>query len=160
MKLVIIYIMSCITLLVMCFSCGNAKSKGENPILKVEQLDLIAPEIESYVSLTCEKGDITLVLDDDSTFYMDIKYWDNKLKKHTGSANIIGRWLKTGPNLTLTVKNNIILYELTNTQMEINDNKIHCKTYSFKSSEKEFFGTGYDLLDQKQADAFLASSIK
>jgi hypothetical protein len=137
-------------------SCGqtNSKNKVDN---KVEQ----TIKTEQYVSMDCQTGDITLTLNPDKTFDLTILFWDRKTNQHTGHESVKGNWVKSGKVLTLTTNDkNIIIYELTTTNMKIGDHEINSKTYRFKSNEKDFFATKFDLLEREQTDDFLMKATK
>ena len=95
--------------------------------------------------------------------YIDITilFWDDKTNKHTGQETIKGSWTKAENVLTLiTTDNNKIVYELTTTNMKIADHEVNNKTYSFKTNDKDFFATKYDLLEKEQTDQFIINATK
>jgi len=142
--------------------CSHQEPKSDIK-MTMEQVDLVAPKIEweEYVSLTCEKGDITLSLDGGDFFKMIILWWDSKTGKHTGKDSISGKWRKHGKDLELKASDgNVIKYSMTTTKMNIKDKEVVCPTYGFRSNSKEFFGTSYDLLERKQADSFFMATMK
>ena len=128
------------------FGCGQ-KNNGQIPLH------------EKYVSMMCQTGDITLTLNSDKTFDLTILFWDDKTKQHTGKESLNGTWVKEDKSLTLTSSDNKIKYEITTTNMKIGTMEVNTKTYRFKSNDKDFFGTGYDLLEQEETDAFLKKQI-
>ena len=137
------------------FGCGQTSSKNNND--KPEQ----TTKTEQYVSMDCQAGDITLTLNPDQTFDLTILFWDNNIHQHTGQESVKGNWVKADKNLTLTTTDkNKIIYELTTTNMKIGDHEINSTTYGFKSNDKDFFATGFGLLEKEQTDEFLINASK
>lgn len=119
------------------------------------------PLLEQYVSLDCQNGDITLTLNKDETFDLNIQLWDNESQEHIGEESIKGHWSKSGQELTLTSsENQVIVYTLTTHKLEVKDQELNAVTYKFKSNSKNFFGTNFDLLDKNQLDTFFKKAIK
>ena len=140
------------TALVSLFSCGQ-NNNGQTETMQTNK-------IEKYVSLSCETGDITLIINSDSTFNMTILFWDNVLNKHTGQESINGHWFKKDDLLNLvTSDNNKINYKKTNTKLEIGGKKVDISTYAFISNDKIFFGSGHDMLGQMETDKFLKQTV-
>ena len=138
------------------FSCGQTGSKN-NIDSKADQTN----KTEQYVSMDCQTGDITLTLNPDKDFDLTILFWDSKTNQHTGKESVKGSWTKSDKVLTLTTSNkNKIVYELTKTNMKIGDHKINSATYGFKSNDKDFFATHFDLLEKGQTDEFLINTTK
>jgi hypothetical protein len=118
-------------------------------------------DTEQYASLDCQTGDITLTLNPDKTFDLTILFWDNNTHQHTGKESVNGRWSKDDKILTLLIsENNKIIYELTTTNMKIGNLEINSVTYGFRSNDKNFFATGFDLLEKGQTDDFFINSSK
>ena len=138
------------------FGCGKTNSKN-NTSNKVDQ----TIKTEQYVSMDCQTGDITLTLNSDQTFDLTILFWDGKTNQHTGQESVKGNWVKADKVLTLTTNDkNKIIYALTTTNMKIGDHEINSTTYGFKSNDKDFFATHFDLLEKGQTDEFLINSTK
>jgi hypothetical protein len=132
--------------------CGQANKKDNNAQTN---------NTEQYVSMDCQTGDITLTLNSDKTFDLTILFWDDRTHQHAGQENVKGNWSKADKILTLTTDdNNKIVYELTTTNMKIGDLEINSTTYGFKSNDKDFFATSFDLLEKKQTDEFLINATK
>jgi len=137
------------------FGCGQPTTKDNND--KTAQTN----KTEQYVSMECRAGDITLTLHTDQTFDLTILFWDEKTQQHKGQKSINGKWSKADKTLTLmTSDNNKIIYELTTTNMKIGDLEINSTTYGFKSNDKNFFATGFGLLEKNQTDDFLLNASK
>jgi hypothetical protein len=137
------------------WGCGqnkNAKKKGQGD----------KPSLtEQYVSMDCQTGDITLTLNSDKTFDLTILFWDDKTNKHTGQESLKGSWIKSNKTLTINSDNgNKVMYELTTTSMKIGDQEINNKTYAFKSNDKDFFASKFDLTEKEQVDKFLLNATK
>jgi hypothetical protein len=148
--------MSMLTAILGFFGCGETDNKN-NVENKTDQTN----KTEQYVSIDCQKGDITLTLNPDKNFDLIILFWDSKTNQHTGQESVKGVWAKANKLLTLTTTdNNKIVYELTKTNMKIGDNEINGITYGFKSNDKDFFATDFDLLEKEQTDEFLLNAIK
>ena len=130
-----------------------SKDKDENRIIQTNNK-------EQYVSMDCQKGDITLTLDTNNTFDLTILFWDNKTLKHTGQESIKGKWLKSEKLLTLSTDDNIIKYEVKTSHLKIGNKELNCPTYGFKSNSKDFFATSFDLLEKEQTDKFLNNAVK
>ena len=138
------------------FGCGQ-KNSGQAAAQENSQTS----KLEKYVSMDCQTGDITLTLNQDQTFDLTILLWDNATHQHTGQESIKGSWTKADKVLTLTTaEKNVIKYELTTTNMKIGTNELNSKTYGFKSNDKKFFATGYNLLDQEETDKILLNASK
>ena len=138
------------------FGCGQTNSKN-NADNKVAQ----ANKTEQYVSMDCQTGDITLTLNSDQTFDLTILFWDSRTNQHTGQESVKGNWVKADKILTLTTtEKNKIIYELTTTNMKIGDHEVNSTTYGFKSNDKDFFATKFDLLEKGQTDEFLINATK
>ncbi len=138
------------------FGCGqtNEKNNAENNADK-------KIKSEQYVSMDCQTGDITLTLNSDQTFDLTILFWDSKTSQHTGQENVKGNWKKADKTLTLiTSEKNNIVYELTTTNMKIGEHEINSSTYGFKSNDKDFFASRFDLLEKGQTDEFLINATK
>ena len=137
------------------FGCGQTSSKNNSD--KLSQ----TTKTEQYVSMDCQTGDITLTLNPDKTFDLTILFLDNNTHQHTGQESVKGNWVKVDKILTLTTSdNNKINYELTTTNMKIGDLEINSVTYGFKSNDKDFFATSFELLEKGQTDEFLINSSK
>jgi len=137
------------------FGCGQTSSKTNSD--KLPQ----TIKTEKYSSMDCQTGDITLTLNPEKTFDLTILFWDNNSHQHTGKESINGKWVKADKILTLaTTDNNKIIYELTTTYMKIGNLEINSLTYGFKSNDKDFFATGFDLLEKVQTDEFLINATK
>jgi len=52
-----------------------------------------------------------------------------------------------------------VLYEHTSTAMGIGTNETEVMTYGFRSSNKDFFATGFDLLERGKTDDFLKNAM-
>ena len=138
------------------FGCGQPTNKNniDNKVVETNKT-------EQYVSADCQAGDITLTLNTDQTFDMTILFWDSKTNQHTGQESVKGNWVKTDKVLTLTTNDkNKIIYELTTTNMKIGKHEINSTTYRFKSNDKDFFATHFDLLEKGQTDEFINNAIK
>jgi len=116
--------------------------------------------LEKYVSMDCKAGDITLTLNNDSSFNLTILYWDDKTQRHVGQESINGHWIKNKSILVLSNKNNKITYEQKTINMKIGKSEINTMAYGFKENIKEFFGTNYDLLEKEKTDNFLINATK
>ncbi len=138
------------------FGCGQTNSKDNTDNIVNQTI-----KTEQYVSMDCKTGDITLTLNSDQTFDLTILFWDGKTNQHTGQESVKGNWVKTDKVLTLTTNDkNKIIYELTTTNMKIGDHEINSTTYDFKSNDKNFFATHFDLMEKGQTDEFLINSTK
>ena len=138
------------------FGCGQTSSEN-NVGDKVVQTN----KKEQYVSMDCQTGDITLTLNSDQTFDLTILFWDGKTNQHTGQESVNGKWVKADNVLILTTSDkNKISYELTTTNMKIGDLEINSATYGFKSNDKDFFATNFDLLEKGQTHEFLINATK
>ena len=138
------------------FGCGQTSNKNN-----VDNKTAQTNKTEQYVSMDCQTGDITLTLNPDKKFDLTILFWDNKTNQHTGQQSVMGNWSKLDKILTLITNNqNKIVYELTKTNMKIGDHEINCITYGFKSNDKDFFATHFDLLEKGQTDEFLINATK
>ena len=138
------------------FGCGqtNEKNIAEN---NADQKN----KSEQYVSMDCQTGDITLTINSDQTFDLTILFWDSKTNQHTGQESVKGNWTKEDKTLTLiTSDKNIIVYELTTTNMKIGEHEINSSTYGFKSNDKDFFASRFDLVEKGQTDEFLINATK
>ena len=143
------------TLLLTFLGCGQATIKDNR------DKNAKTNQIEQYVSINCQAGDITLTLNPDKTFDLTILFWDDKTHQHTGQESVKGNWLIADKTLTLiTNDDNEIVYELTTTNMKIGDLEINATTYGFKSNNKNFFATGFGLLEKNQTDEFLLNATK
>lgn len=143
------------TLMLTFFGCGltSSKNNSDKPTHTTKR--------EQYASMDCQTGDITLTLNPDQTFDLTILFWENNIHQHTGQESVKGSWVKADKILTLTTSdNNKIIYELTNTNMKIGDLEINSGTYGFKSNDKDFFATGFGLLEKGQTDEFLINASK
>lgn len=147
----IIMLTSILTIL----GCGQKNSENNQTKMTVQ-----VNKTEQYVSIDCQTGDITLILNSDSTFDLTILFWDSKTNQHNGQETLKGNWSKNNKVLTLITNNNKVIYELTTTNMKINNNEINATTYGFKSNDKDFFATGYNLLEKEQTDKFLIKATK
>ncbi len=152
-----------IKLLLLCIALTTflgCNQQSNKPVNKATDVIHIT-KTERYVSMDCHKGDITLTLDTNNTFDLTILFWDSVARKHTGQESVKGHWSKGAKKLTLTTSdNNKIIYELSTTFMKIGSNEINATTYGFKSSDKDFFASGINLLDQEQTDSFLLKASK
>ena len=138
------------------FGCGQTSSQNNTDNGAEQNI-----KSEQYSSMDCQTGDITLTLNPDKTFDLTILFWDRKLNMHTGKESVKGSWTKSDKTLTLvTSDNNKIIYELTTTNMKIGSNEINSTTYAFKSNQKDFFATRFNLLEKGQTDEFLIKSVK
>lgn len=138
------------------FGCGQKNTEQANA-----QSTPQTNKVEKYVSMMCQTGDITLTLNTDKTFDLTILFWNDKTNQHTGEESLKGTWTREDKKLTLvSADKNTIIYELTTTNMKIGTLEVNTKTYGFKSNDKDFFGTGYDLLEQEETDKFLKDQIK
>jgi hypothetical protein len=137
-----------ITLTLLLTTCGLKKTDANVSATNTQP--------EKYVSLMCQTGDITLVLNPHNTFTLTMLYWNSQTKKHVGQDDVKGTWQKNNQNLILTTDdNNHIKYALTNVKMQIGNDTVTASTYAFKSNDKAFCATGFDLVNQTQADKFL-----
>lgn len=66
--------------------CGQTSSKDNKDM----SAQLTKPD--QYVSMDCEKGDITLSLNPDQTFELAILFWDNATHQHKGQERLKGIW--------------------------------------------------------------------
>lgn len=135
---------------------SNAKSSDKPQPAVVKS----GGKTEQYVSMDCQKGDITLGLKPDSSFNLNIQYWDNATKQHTGQESITGTWSKGDKNLVLlSSDNNMIIYQQDTTSMQIGTSKVVVDAYRFKSNMRDFFASGYELLEKEQTDKFLSNAV-
>jgi hypothetical protein len=144
------------TFLMTFLGCGQTSNKNSSDV-STKQTN----KAEKYVSMECQTGDITLTLNTDMTFDLTILFWDSQTRQHTGQESTKGNWAKANKTLTLiTTDNNKIIYELTTTNMKIGSTEINATTYGYKSNDKDFFATGYSLLEQEQTDKYLLQATK
>ena len=115
---------------------------------------------EQYVSITCPAGDITLTLNDDHTFELSISFWDETKQAHSGQEAVSGRWIKYDKVLMLvTSEGDEVRYDQNLTAMGVGNAKADVMTYRFKSSQQDFFATGFDLLEKGAVDDVLRKGV-
>lgn len=110
--------------------------------------------------MTCEKGDITLILQSDKSFTLVLKHWDSKSNQHTREDQISGSWEKQGDQLTLTTSDSVLTYKPETNTFTIGDSMLSVGGYGWVSSTKPTPFDTYPLVEKEKTDAFLLKATK
>ena len=116
------------------------------------------PVANEYVSIDCPKGDMTLVLNDNGKFSLELKHWDSKHNKHTLTENLSGNWRMTDKKLTL-LGDVMIEYVREPSSMKIGDSAVAIDGFKWLRSSKPTFADTFILVDRKAVDEFLNGVI-
>ncbi len=110
------------------------------------------PGASEYVSIDCPKGDITLLLKNNGTFSLELKYWDSKQNRHTHSETLSGSWRISGKSLVLSGSTDIN-YQREPTAMTIGSYSDHIDGFKWVKSSKPTFVDTFTLVERKATDA-------
>ena len=111
-----------------------------------------------YVSIDCPSGDITLSLNENGSFLLEIKYWSKKLNKHTHSEKISGKW-KINDN-TLTLKDKVtITYKRDKSELTVADKSASIDSFFWLNSTAKIFADTFTLIERKEIDKLFTSAI-
>ncbi len=116
--------------------------------------------VREYVSVTCEKGDITLSLASKNRFIIILRYWDATSNSHTGENRITGKWIMNGNNLVLKAPKFQVTYKPGKNTFTIGANTITVDGYTWISSTKKTPFDSYTLVEKTKIDKFLPDATK
>ncbi len=114
-----------------------------------------SPSRQQFVSMTCEKGDITLTLEIDNSFTLVLKHWDSKSNQHTHEDRTSGLWEKRGDQLILTATDSVLTYKPDSSSFTIGSASVSVEGYGWISSTKGTPFDTYSLVEKEKIDAFL-----
>ena len=112
------------------------------------------PVATEYVSIDCPKGDITLMLNKDGKFSLELKHWDPKNNRHTHSETLSGSWRLSGKNLVLSSSVEVN-YERERTAMTVGSYSDKIDSFEWRKSSKSTFVDTFTLMERKATDALL-----
>jgi len=110
--------------------------------------------------MTCEKGDITLALQPDSSFTLVLKHWDAQSNQHTHEDRTSGSWGKKRDELVLTAPDSVLTYKPETNSFTIGSSSLTVDGYAWVSSTKRTPFDTYSLVEKKKTDAFLLKASK
>lgn len=112
-----------------------------------------------FVSIECPKGDISLTLNKDQTFLLELKYWDPQTNSHTHSENMKGHWNFDGDTLILSgsVESK---YKRDKMTLSIGPKSTTINGLKWLSSTPSNFADGFDLVDREATDKFFLGGNK
>lgn len=113
----------------------------------------VAPE---YVSIDCPKGDITLFLDKNGSFILELKYWDNQALRHTHSEKISGEWSYKNNELALKSEGNLI-YKRDKSVLTIGKKSASIDSFYWVSSTSKTFADSFALIERIEIDNLFKS---
>jgi hypothetical protein len=116
------------------------------------------PVAHEYVSIDCPKGDMTLLLNQDGKFSLELKHWDSTQNKHTRTENLSGNWSIADKKLTLLGNVNIE-YVREPSSMKIGKNAVAIDGFNWLRSSKPSFADTFTLVERKAVDEFLKGAI-
>jgi hypothetical protein len=116
--------------------------------------------IREYVSMTCEKGDITLSLSSRYRFTIVLRHWDAKQNTHTGEDRLTGNWSMKGKNLVLKAPESELTYKPEKNSFTIGVKTITVDGYAWVSSTKKTPFDSFSLVDKIETDKFLLGATK
>lgn len=122
--------------------------------------DSTAIPVRGFVSMTCEKGDITLTLDADHRFSLSLKHWDPKTNTHTGEDRLAGQWREDGDILLLKAQENQLTYKRETTTFIIGTRTATVAGYAWVASTKMTPFDSYPLVEKERTDAALLEAAK
>jgi hypothetical protein len=115
---------------------------------------------QKFVSVDCDKGDITLTLCPGGHFVLVLDYWDENSLEHTHKDSIFGQWIKIDSLLILKSAASELRYLTVTDKTTIDSTTIELNGYSWFSSTP---ATPFDtyLLDEKEKlEKFLLEKAK
>lgn len=112
------------------------------------------PVASEYVSIDCPTGDITLVLNKDGKFFLELRHWDPKQNRHTRSETLSGSWRLAGKKLILS-SNVEINYEREPSAMAVGNYSDNIDGFKWRHSSKPTFADTFSLVERKATDALL-----
>ena len=124
------------------------KSSSSNPLTR------------QFVSMTCEKGDITLSTNSDGSFTLVLKYCDPKTNQRTHEDLISGSWEKQDDVLVLKTFDSELTYKPATNSFTIGNSSTSIEGYDWISSTKESPFDTYSLVEKQKTDAFLLNASK
>ncbi len=126
---------------------------------KATKMDI---KFKEYVSMMYQDGDISLVLNENNTFNIQIKKWDQKQAIHTNNEEYHGIWeIVAEDSLLLTENSGIkIKYKRSNVSMEIGKHKVSLQSWAWVSSSSPLKVDGTELQEKDKTDEFLFNSTK
>jgi hypothetical protein len=107
-----------------------------------------------YVSIDCPKGDITLKLQPDGAYSLELKHWDPKQNRHTRSESLSGRWRMNGKRLVLVGAGELV-YERNSNSLTVGQHSASIDGFSWQSSSPSTFADKFTLVERKAVDALL-----
>jgi hypothetical protein len=116
------------------------------------------PSVQQFVSMTCEKGDITLSINSDGDFTMVLKYWDPKTNQHTHEDLTSGSWEKKEGLLVLKTSDSELTYKPSTNSFKIGNSSTSIEGYDWISSIKKTPFDTYSLVEKQKTDAFLLNA--
>jgi hypothetical protein len=117
--------------------------------------EMIAQE---YVSVDCPKGDISLFLEDNGTFVLELKYWDSKENRHTHSEKFSGQWSFKDNELELNGESTLV-YKRDKSSFSIGEKTANIDSLFWVSSSSKSFADTFTLVERTEIDNFFRSVI-
>jgi hypothetical protein len=112
------------------------------------------PVGSEYVSIDCPKGDITLMLNKDGKFSLELKHWDPKQNRHTRSETLVGSWSLSGKKLVLSGSAQVT-YERAPSAMTVGSYSANIDGFKWRHSSKPTFADTFSLMERKATDDLL-----
>ena len=113
-----------------------------------------------FVSMTCEKGDITLSLQSGQVFTLVLKHWDAQTNQHTHEDRTSGSWEKKDNQLILTSPESVLIYKPETNTFTIGGSSVSVDGYGWVSGTKGTPFDTYSLVEKEKTDAFLVKASK
>jgi hypothetical protein len=111
-----------------------------------------------YVSVDCPKGDITLIMNNDGTFSLELKHWDSKKNIHTQHETFSGKWRLSGKKLILSSAVEVS-YERNSTSITVGSYSANIDSFTWERSSKPTFVDTFSLVERKTLDNLFQRSI-
>ena len=111
-----------------------------------------------YVSIDCPKGDITLLLNTDGVFGLELKIWNEETHSHTHSEKLSGKWSYSEGRLVLSGAGTII-YQRDTAELTIGSKISNIDSLNWTSSSPATFADSFTLVEREEVDQFFRGAM-
>lgn len=122
----------------------------------IEACEMFAPE---YVSIDCPQGDISLFLNTDNSFKLEIKYWSQTENRHTHTDKINGTWSSKGEKLTLSGNVDFECIK-DKTCLTVGAHSANIPSLKFIKGSINIFANGFILFERTKVDDLFFEATK